>query len=347
MRGERSRSGIPAWLAPVAIPLLGALAIGAVVLYVLPGPSGEQPTGEQQASATATGRAIPSTSATSSPGQVQAPGPTPHPATRNQPSTAVRDGVLYLAGGTRGGDGLTSAWQFDQESWSALPDLPEPRAGAAAVTSDGSLLVIGGSARGQVVDSILVLEDGASQWTEATPMPNPQTDLAAAVIEDTIYVIGGSEAGTQGSLLIFDRLNDVWTTGAPVPEDVSHGAAIAAAGRIYLVGGRVQGQDLTPHAFHYDPRADEWVQLPDMPMPGDKLALATVDDAIWVVGAGQDRRGVLVLDTSTNEWRVSERRLAPNNSWHAAIPTAIPSILVLSGSSQAPGAAVIIDITAP
>jgi N-acetylneuraminic acid mutarotase len=59
------------------------------------------------------------------------------------------------------------------------------------------------------------------------------------------------------------------------------GVAVAG-GRIFVAGGLRGGAVATFGA--YDPSADEWEELPDLPLPLDHLAAAAVDGVIYVVG---------------------------------------------------------------
>lgn len=87
----------------------------------------------------------------------QAPG-------RRDPSVvALRDGRVLVAGGLmatgeRFANSLASVEIFDPSSgrWSSLPDMPEPRAHAQAVTlADGSVFIVGGrSVEGDVADPL-------------------------------------------------------------------------------------------------------------------------------------------------------------------------------------------------
>lgn len=332
-----SRSRVTSWLLPVALPVSAALVVAALLLNVLPGPpSLESGAGGPSPSATAE-----PSEGSSAPPATPTPAPTAHPASRENAAATTADGRLYLVGGRGGGGHLTSAVMFDGLLWTDLPPLPESRVGAAAaVLPDGRLLVAGGESDGQPVDSTFLLTPGERAWADGPTMPHAQAFMGAAAIDGRAYLFGGSVSERARDVLILDPETGTWTLGAPMPISASHVAVTTVDGAAYLFGGRLEpdGGDLAT-TMRYDPVADAWESLADMPGPGGNISATTADREIWVLGElnpGSPNEGgqpssawVYALDSDT--WT---ERTSPNfwpGVWHAALLLSDGRILVVGG----------------
>jgi N-acetylneuraminic acid mutarotase len=332
-----SPSRIASWLLPIALPVGAALVVAALLLNVFPG----QPPQESGA-----GRASASPSAESSDGSSVAstatptPAPTAHPASREDAATATADGRLYLVGGRGGGGHLTSAVMFDGRLWTDLPPLPESRVGAAAaVLPDGRLLVAGGESDGQPVESTFLLTPGEDAWADGPPMPDAQSFMGTATIDGRVYLFGGSVVERSRDVLILDP-SAGWTTGAPMPMGASRGAVAAVDGAAYVFGGRLEpdGGDLAT-ALRYDPPADAWQSLADMPGAGSNISATAADREIWVLGelspgapdAGSQPSSAWVYDVDSDTWTVRTSSSFWPGVWHAALLLSDGRILVVGG----------------
>jgi N-acetylneuraminic acid mutarotase len=95
-----------------------------------------------------------------------------------------------------------------------------------------------------------------------------------------------------------------WTGGPPLPVPRFEAYAASAGGKIWFLGGiigvfgDIQSAQPSPRVDVFDPAKDAWEAGPDLPANGPKhhLAVATVDDVIYVVG-GFDG----ILDQRPNE----------------------------------------------
>ena len=322
----QQRRRFPAWLIPVAAPIATAVIIGAVILNAFPGP----------AEVMEPSVAEPSLTVTHAPLVTPAPTIPPAPAARVGPAIAVGDGELYVVGGTRR-QPLISAYVFDAADgvWSRLPDLADPRVGAAgAVLDDGRVLVVGGRRDREALRSTLVLEPGGDSWQEGAPLPFGQSHAAIVAFEDRVLLIGGSEPEHEDAVLEYQPDDDAWRELAPMPVGTSQSAAVSLDGFVYVVGGA--GEDGEPSAavYRYDPVADSWATLSPMPVPG-VVGAAALDGKVWVFG---DARQALVYDPPADAWHRAGRIARPGMSWYAPIVLPGGSILVVSGSSGAAGA---------
>lgn len=330
------------WLMRFAAPVAAVMAVGALVLLlIIPGID------DDQEPAPGTGSSlVPQTRIPSRTPAAASPQPTPHPMDRVRAAWTAVENHLYVAGGAAGG-ALTSVAELDLDvgTWVDLPDLPEPRLdGAAAILPDGGLLVFGGLMGDEPTDTTLALDPDRQGWSRREPMPHPQADMAVAVRDGLVYLFGGRYPDQQ-DVLIYDPAADAWSSGEPIPAPVTHGAAATFDGAIYLFGGQSETQVVGHLAYRYDPTADRWEPLLDMPLAGASMSATVVGDRIWVIArdwvwiastpdpAPDQRFGrVLVFDPGAGTWDVSPQRVNPGAGAHMAVPLEGGNIFVIVAS---------------
>ncbi len=235
---------------------------------------------------------------------------------------------------------LEGVFVIGELPWTALAPMPTPRSGHAVVALNGLVYVVGGENYDfagydfDPIGTVEIYDPATAIWTTGTPMPTPRKDPVAAVVGGKIYVIGGTDINSPGgtSLVeIYDPASDSWTTGAdmPTPRHSAAAAVIAGSlsnGLIYVAGGIEAG--MTVAAFEvYDPAADSWTPLPDLPTPRYDLAAASWGDEVYLLGGYYtiSLTGYLdvveVYDPVTNGWR-SAAAMPAYLSRFAAVSTA-------------------------
>ena len=134
----------------------------------------------------------------------------PLPEPRANASVIFEAGSIYVFGGEDAeGAPTTTAFVLtpdaetgDLGEWQAADEsltLPEPRSGAAIVSSANGLLLIGGTTTEDEVVATTwqaALDDDGTllAWEEEAPLAAPTTDGTAAAIGDYIWFYGGSDA---------------------------------------------------------------------------------------------------------------------------------------------------------
>lgn len=207
------------------------------------------------------------------------------PEARTDAALAVLSGTAYLIGGT-GPDGAptttvwaigidpdTSAltgWTTEVVKDTALPELPEPRAGAVAIAVSDGIIVIGGRGADDQPTSTVwkatLDEKGAlGEFEPQASLQRPVADAVAAFEGSFIWVYGGSDAngatasvqrGDYGAIVAPGASAEpsgghgaptadvpegvtAWATeeGSNLPAPRSGASGFAANGALYLVGG--------------------------------------------------------------------------------------------------------------
>jgi N-acetylneuraminic acid mutarotase len=229
----------------------------------------------------------------------RAPMPTP----LTHAGTALDGDSVILAGGYPGNAGGTSqtfatkaVWRYDADSntWSALPDLPQPRGSGALVRIGRTLHFFSGAdpARVEMPDHWTLSLDGGTRWVDAAPFPNPSTHMGAVVLDGRIYALGGDHgfnagALSQKSVYVWDpSAPGAWTKAADLPSPRSHAssATFVLDERIVVVGGRLNASPNLAEVVSYDPAANAWTQMTPLPMPRSTGVGGAVGHVIFYSG---------------------------------------------------------------
>lgn len=153
---------------------------------------------------------------------------------------------IYLLGGASSTAVLDRCVQFDiaQQSWTALPPLPEPRAHPAAMRrSDGWLIVAGGFASldaSEPRSEVWGLPPLGTAWQPLAAMHVPGASdarggCAYGVVLGQLTCAGGSGPGAR-VVESYDPYLDVWTRREDMPVDRATPGA-ATGGLLYVPGG--------------------------------------------------------------------------------------------------------------
>jgi len=128
---------------------------------------------------------------------------------RNHGGGAAAGGLFYAIAGRhgwdeiRGDDPELDAFDPTTASWQVRAPMPLERSeiGAATlVTSDGRLLVIGGSIPGKLPSAdVLVYDPKADVWSSLPSLPEPRKGVAAARVGSKVIVTTGSPTSTDPS----------------------------------------------------------------------------------------------------------------------------------------------------
>lgn len=151
-------------------------------------------------------------------------------------------------------------------------------------------------------------EEASWQQLPAGPL-SPRASAHAFAVGDDVVVFGGRDDGlcpanadcsrpTTPALVDGAAFNlDTWEwrpiADVPTPLDYAEGAVLG--GRLYVFGGPLAG----PLTFlSFDPRSDDWRELPTPPEPGRLIAAGEE-----LVSYSPAEGGDSIYDPETNEWR--------------------------------------------
>jgi N-acetylneuraminic acid mutarotase len=230
---------------------------------------------------------------------------TPLPLPLHHPVIVGVAGKLHSFGGQTNSGDTNRTLVYDPEgdrTWRDLRPMPTARgAGAAAVIGDVVYVVGGRPPAGNAFEAYDIGED---TWT---PLPDlPQTfphrnHLAAAAIAGKVYVAGGRHSGGSfadpltDSLDVYDPAMGAWQQRAPMLRPRGGNNGIAAFGCFHVWGGEGANigapNNVFPDHDVYDPIADRWTRLADLPTPVHGVTGAAFLDGLIYMPGGGTRQG--------------------------------------------------------
>jgi N-acetylneuraminic acid mutarotase len=251
----------------------------------------------------------------------------PSPVPRFEASGAGVGGRLFVFGGFVTTDIRSTARSdvFDPaaNAWTRIADMPVQLTHNATVADGTSIWSVGGfvgNHPGASTTDVWRYDTAANRWTRGPSLPARRGAGAVARVGRTLFFFGGVDrpAGQEHVVddaehwaLDLDRLDLGWRPRADLPVPRNHLAAGTLGGRVYAIGGQF-GADETngnrPEVHRYDPVANTWARVADMPVPrGHTTASAfPVDGRLVVVGGtqpgSQPSSEVSEYDPVTNVW---------------------------------------------
>jgi len=203
---------------------------------------------------------------------------------------------------------VASAYSYStqDDTWTPIAALPEPRRRAMAVTDGESIYILGGVGFGtQPTSTVWRYDPAANNYITLSPLPTAATRHAGAYLDGRIYRIGGhepdGESGTN-TVDVYSIEDNSWSDAADHPRSLFSLSAVAFGGFLYTAGGDPSDDsDPTNKTYRYDPPGDLWDDGPisDVPTAVAENAAALYRDT-WILA----RRGLpFAWDPPANRWR--------------------------------------------
>ena len=211
--------------------------------------------------------------------------------------------------------------------------FPEASEELYGIGAGGKLYVFGGLAPGWTPKGLVYEYDPANDsWTKKKNMPQASHHIGLTELNGKIYVIGGFIKPAKGptawepvdNVWEYDPAADTWKALAPLPKKRGAPAAVAYGGRIYAIGGAGLHPGSKETVVHparphralgtnevYDPAANAWKTLQDMPTARNHGAIGVVNNKIYYLGGrvgnafitrASNTDLVEVYDPATDQW---------------------------------------------
>jgi hypothetical protein len=215
------------------------------------------------------------------------------PAPLHHLGMAALGGRIYVTGGYDEEDfnvDVDAAWAYDPaaNSWSAVADMPSPRAAHASVAMGGLLYVVGGV--GDNSTQLWTYDPATNTWDASrAPLPTAREHLTAAEVGGKLLVIAGRwfPSGNLATVEEYDPATDTWTTRASLPTARSGLTSATLDGRVHVTGGEDLGtSDTFPQHEVYDPAAGSWATFPPLPTSRHGIPSAVLGGRWYVFGGG-------------------------------------------------------------
>lgn len=212
-------------------------------------------------------------------------------------------------------DPVSEMFIYDPKAnqWSELRGFSSPPGSLGAAAVDGKIHIFGGRKSDQVVKvgfattsqapqplqglgavaTHEIYDPSTGQWSLGKPLPGPaRDDLAVAVVDGEVHVLGGrrNDSDLTERHDVYDPKTDTWRSAAPPPAARSAGTVtvlyglLLYAGGACKAGGKPAASDTIDQISAYDPRADRWSRLSQLPGGRHGLGAATVREVGYFVG---------------------------------------------------------------
>jgi len=211
--------------------------------------------------------------------------------------------------------------------------FPEASEELYGIGSSGKFYVFGGLAAGWTPKGLVYEYDPASdKWTKKKNMPQASHHIGLTELNGRIYVIGGFIKPATGptawepidNVWEYDPSADSWKALAALPKKRGAPAAAVHDGKIYAIGGAGLHPGSKETVVHparphralgtnevYDPSANTWKTLQDMPTARNHGAIGVVNNKIYYLGGrignafitrASNTDIVEVYDPATDQW---------------------------------------------
>ncbi|HSN74672.1 MAG TPA: kelch repeat-containing protein [Anaerolineae bacterium] len=223
----------------------------------------------------------------------------------------MKDGrVLVVGGGIASSTTTERVDIFDPKTnvWTEAQPLKSDRAShTAALLNDGRVLVAGGISandRGSrpAGGDAWLYDPQTDTWTATGPMVTPRLDSASVRLPDGRVLVSGGFTYEDpvpkiwASTEIYDPASNTWTAAANLAQArYTHALVLLPDGQVLAVGGARDadylwnGNSFVPEIERYDPAANEWRIVGELPEPR-AFATATLlpDGRVWLAGGRND-----------------------------------------------------------
>ncbi|XP_040904442.1 kelch-like protein 3 isoform X5 [Toxotes jaculatrix] len=246
---------------------------------------------------------------------------------RTRPRTPISIPKVMIVVGGQAPKAIRSVecYDFQEDRWYQVADLPSRRCRAGVVTMAGRVYAVGGfnsSLRERTVDMYDGMRD---QWSAVASMQERRSTLGAAVLGDLLYAVGGFNGSIGLSTVeAFNYKTNEWIYVASMNTRRSSVGVGVVDGKLYAVGGYDgASRQCLSTVEEYDPVTDQWCYVADMSTRRSGAGVGVLSGQLYAAG-GHDgplvRKSVEVYDPQTNTWRlVCDMNMCRRNAGVCAI----------------------------
>src|SRR5947207_3139331 len=198
-----------------------------------------------------------------------------------------------------------------QGKWTKLAAFPEPAEELLGASAGGKMYVFCGLAPGwKPIGMVYEYDPAGDKWTKKKPMPLASHHVSFTEYKGKIYAFGGfvlPQSGPAAWVPIdnaweYDPATDNWKALAPLPTKRGSPVAVTVGDKMYVIGGATTlpgSSAVHPARPHYsvgaleayDPGANTWTVLPNMPVGRHGLAGAVVGNHLHMVSGDVQSAG--------------------------------------------------------
>lgn len=209
-------------------------------------------------------------------------------------ASCVINGKIYVFGGDEGFNFITTTEVYDPaaNTWTEKAPIPvDDSVGIvlmAAVAHNGKAYLFGGQSTSPGFVQVGEYDPVADSWS--TKSFKNVFSPAGVSLNNLLYLSGGCSSPSVGlcsqpgnSFENYDPVSGSFTSRANMLYQHSGHALCVAKGKIFAIGGTPSDNNTQMEV--YDPVANTWKKLPDMPTGFINFGCGVVNDKIYIIGS--------------------------------------------------------------
>jgi N-acetylneuraminic acid mutarotase len=220
---------------------------------------------------------------------------TPVSTIRGETRLGTANGMVYFIGGLMDewkASPLLDMYDPTTDTWTSKSPLPAAANHPGVATLDGKIYVSGGFNSPDFtfnLKTLWVYDPATDKWATLADMPEVRAAHLMMPINGKLYVVGGDGPADPTSVWMYDPATDKWDTSlAHMTSTRDHLAGAVVDDKLYVMGGRWQHKGKYATTQVYDPAANTWTDLADMPVPRSGLTADLLADGKIHVTGGED-----------------------------------------------------------
>lgn len=223
---------------------------------------------------------------------------------------AVANGKIITMGGETAGNKLATVEEYDpvQNKWNTKKNMEVWNSDFAMVELDGKVLLIGG----ENSDKITEYDPVNESWVHQVKLPSSLYKHEAVALGNEIFIPGGYDGISHTNKSIkFIKEKIKWTKNAQMKRIACSFSLAEANGKIYVfggAGGSSTGLNTLKTVQEYDPITDKWILHSDMPYPRMDVAIASLNDKIYICGGKEEFFGGPTEDTTFYQYDPTSKK---------------------------------------
>jgi YVTN family beta-propeller protein len=262
------------------------------------------------------------------------------PAPVRDPSPAVADGRLILAGGLTSADTSSDAIvATGRTAARTIGRLPSARHDTAAASLGGRVYVFGGGDGTSQLADIVRVDPHSGASSVVGRLPAASSDSSAGSIGGTAYIVGGYTGARWLDTIVAWRPGKPARVVAHLPFGVRYAAVAADGSRLLIAGGSLANGSAGTAVLEYVPGSHRVLRLGQLPAPTTHAAAASVGGIAYVVGGrgaslGSVTSRIVAIDPGARRIRTAGQLGTARSDLAAAV---VNGRIVLAGGEAKSG----------
>ncbi len=222
------------------------------------------------------------------------------PTARTGLAITTFENQVYAIGGesATGMTGTVDRYDPATDAWVTVSQMPVPVTDVNAAVIGGKIYIPGGRLpSGKMTNALEIYSPRQDSWENGSNLPMPMSAYAMAAFEGRLYLFGGWDGIKYlNSVYMYDPGQDQWAAITSMQGARGYASAAVAGDKIYVIGG-YDGKQALKINDAYSPYPDDskkpWSQAAPMPEGRYAFGMASIADAIYVLGGKSDNKGLL------------------------------------------------------